>query len=95
MTKKRRKRHSPDQIVSLLKQAEGLLAQGGTVAQVVQRLGITEQSYYRWRNKYGGMERSEAARLKSLEEENRQLKRLVAEQALDLRMLKDIAEGNF
>lgn len=95
MSKKPRKRHNPEQIVAKLKQAEAWLAAGQSIAQVVQKLAVNEQTYYRWKNKYADFSVSEARRLRALEEENRQLKRLVAEQALDLRMLKDIAEGNF
>jgi len=93
--KKRRVRHSSEQIVRKLRIAERDLAQGATVAQVVQRLEISEQTFYRWRKKYGGMEVAEAVRLKSLEQENERLKRLLADQMLDNSMLKELLKGNF
>jgi transposase-like protein len=86
------KRFNPEQIVVKLRQAEKLQGEGKTIAQVVKILGITDQTLYRWRNKYGAMDEAEAARLKLLEAENTQLKRIVADQALDIRMLKDITE---
>jgi len=92
---RRRKRHSPQQIVDKLRDAEVLLSQGLTVAQVAQRLGVSEVTYHRWRNQYGGMKADEARRLKELETENAKLKKLVAEQALDISMLKEIAKGEF
>ena len=90
-----RKRHTPDQILAKLRDADVLLAQGCSIADVVRKLEISEQTYHRWRNQFGGMKGEEMKRLKELERENAQLKRLVAEQALDNRMLKDLAEGNF
>jgi transposase-like protein len=72
-----------------------MLASGSTVGQVVQHLGVTEQTYYRWRNDYGGMKASEAKRLKELEQENARLKKAVADLTLDNQMLKEVAEGNF
>jgi len=92
---RRRKRHSPQQIVDRLRDAEVLLGQGLTVAQVAQRLGISEVTFHRWRNQYGGMKADEARRLKELETENGRLKKLIAEQALDISMLKEIAKGEF
>lgn len=82
----KRKRHSEEQIIKILKEAEAGL---GT-ADIVRKYGISEQTFYRWKSKYGGMELSEAKRLKQLEEENRRLKRLVADQALDIQVLKDV-----
>lgn len=82
----KRKRHSEEQIIGILKEAEAGLA----IADLIRKYGISEQTYYRWKSKYGGMELSEAKRLKQLEEENRRLKRLVADQALDIQMLKDV-----
>ena len=93
--KRRRRRHSSEQIVRKLRTAERELAQGATVAQVVQRLEISEQTFYRWRKKYGGMEVAEAVRLKGLEQENERLKRLLADQMLDNAMLKELLKGNF
>jgi transposase-like protein len=92
---RKRKRHSPQQIVDRLRDAEVLLSQGLTVAQVAQRLGVSEVTFHRWRNQYGGMKADEARRLKELETENARLKKLVAEQALDISMLKEIAKGEF
>ena len=80
------KRFSEEQIIKVLKEA----ASGMAVAELCRRHGISEQSFYRWKAKYGGMEVSEAKRLRQLEEENSRLKRLVAEQALDIVMLKDV-----
>lgn len=82
----KRKRHTEEQIIKILKEAEA----GLSTADIVRKHGISEQTFYRWKSKYGGMEISEAKRLKELEEENRRLKRLVADQALDIQMLKDV-----
>mgnify|MGYP001795688942 FL=1 len=90
-----RKRHTPDQILAKLRDADVLLAQGASVADVIRKLEVSEQTYHRWRNQFGGMKGEEVKRLKDLERENAQLKRLVADLSLDNRMLKDIAEGNF
>ena len=90
-----RRRHTPEQIIAKLRQSEKMKAEGATVAMIVKRLGITEQTLNRWRNQYGAMSKDEAARLKLLEQENAQLKRIVADQALDIRMLKDLQSGKF
>lgn len=82
----KRSRFSEEQIIGVLKQAES----GRAVSDLVREFGITETTYYRWRRKFGGMEVSDARRLKELEEENRKLKRMVADQALDIVALKDI-----
>ena len=95
MTKKRRKRHTPEQIVKKLRDADAMLNAGQELAAVLQSLEVSEQTYYRWRNQYGGMKSEEAKRLKTLEDENRRLKQLVAEKELDIQMLKHIAEGNW
>ena len=95
MSRKRGKRHTPEQIVRKLREADKILAEGGTVAQVLQHLEVTEPTYYRWRNQYQGMSAQEAKRLKELESENARLKKLLAEAELDKAMLKEIAEGNF
>jgi putative transposase len=81
-----KKRHSIEQIIRVLKQVEG----GAGLAEVCREHNISEQTYYRWKRKYGGMEQSEARRLKDLEEENGRLKRLVADQALDIQILKEV-----
>lgn len=91
----KRKRHSPAQIVAKLRQADAVLAGGATIGQVCQQLEISEQTFHRWRNQYGGMKATEAKRLKELEIENARLKKLVGEQALDLAMLKELASGKF
>ena len=90
-----RRRHTPDQILAKLRDADVLLADGKPLAEIAKKLEVSEQTYHRWRNQYGGMKGPEVKRLKELERENAMLKRLVAEQALDNRVLKDLAEGNF
>ena len=95
MSTKRRKRHSPEQIVRKLRDADAMLNAGKDLAAVLQALEISESSYDRWRNQYGGMKAEEAVRLKKLEDENRRLKELVAEKELDIKALKFIAEGNW
>ncbi len=89
---KKRKRHRPEEIVAKLKQAESLLQAGHKVNQVVQELGISEATYSRWKNEFGGMNPAEAVRIKALEEENRRLRRLAADMALDIRLLKHVIE---
>ena len=88
------KRHSAEQIIAKLREADALLAGGGSVGQVCQKLEVSEPTFNRWRNQYGGMKSSEARRLKELEEENGRLKRLVANQALDILILKEAARPN-
>lgn len=95
MSKKRRKHHSAEQIVKKLRDAETMLVAGKTVAEVVQALAVSEQTYYRWKSKYGGMQVAEAKRLKELEVENARLKKLLAEAELDKAMLKELASGNW
>jgi len=95
MSTKRRKRHSPEQVVRKLRDADAMLSVGKDLAAVLQALEVSEQTYHRWRNQYGGMKAEEAVRLKKLEDENRRLKEVVAELTLDNRMLKFIAEGNW
>lgn len=92
---KRRRRHTPEQIIRKLRDADAMLNSGKDLAAVLQALEVSEQTYYRWKNQYGGMKAEEAKRLKSLEDENKQLKELVAELTLDNRMLKHISEGNW
>jgi transposase-like protein len=91
----KRKRHRPEQVIAKLREADAMLGAGSTIAQVVQQLGVSEQTFHRWRNQYGGMKASEAKLLKQLEQENTRLKKLVADLSLDNAMLKEIAEGNF
>lgn len=90
-----RRRHTPEQILAKLRDADVMLADGLAIAEIAKRLETSEQTYHRWRNQFGGMKGPEMKRLKELEKENAMLKRLVAEQALDNRVLKDLAEGNF
>ena len=85
----KRKRHTPQQVVRKLQEAQAALAAGRDLAAVCQMLGISEQTYYRWKKRYGGMKAEEAQRLAALEEENVQLKKLVAEQALDLLITRE------
>ena len=89
------KRHSPEQIVRKLRQAEAKLASGSSLPQVAKDLGISEATFHRWRNRYGGMSSSEAKRLKELEKENARLKKLLAEKELDIDLLKEVNRGNF
>jgi putative transposase len=95
MTTRRRKRHSPEQIVRKLRDADAMLNAGKDLAAVLQALEVSEATYGRWRAQYGGMKAEEAVRLKRLEEENKKLKEVVAELTLDNRMLKYLAEGNW
>ena len=90
-----RKRHTPEQIIAKLREAEVALAKGQSTSQVCRQLEVTEHTYYRWRKEYGGLRVDQARRLKELEKENGQLKKLVGEQALDLTILKEVAKGNF
>mgnify|MGYP003970420549 FL=1 len=87
----KRKLYSEEQIIAILKEAEA----GPTVADVIRKHGIADGTYYRWKAKYGGMDVSDAKRLKQMEEENRRLKRIVADQALDIQMLKDVNSKNW
>ena len=95
MSTKRRKRHTPEQIVKKLRDADAMLNTGRDLAAVLQTLEVSEQTYYRWRNQYGGMKSEEAKRLKELESENARLKKLLAEAELDKAILKEVAEGNW
>ena len=91
----RRKRHTPDQVVAKLKDADALLNVGQSLAQVLQKLEITGSTYHRWRTQYGGMKAEEAKRLRELEKENARLKKLVADAELDKAMLKEVLEGKW
>ena len=90
-----KKSHSPEQIINRLREAELLLNQGANVGEASRKIGVTEQTYYRWRKEYGGMRIEQAKRLKSLERENARLKKLVADISLDNAILKEVSEGNF
>jgi len=89
------KRYTAEQIVNKLREAEVELAKGQTIPVVAKKLGITDQTYYRWRREYGGLKVDQARRLKELEQENGRLKRLVADQALDNAILREAARPNF
>jgi putative transposase len=91
----KRGRHTPEQIIRKLREAERLLGEGKKVPEAAKELGISEQTYHRWRNQYGGMKANDAKRLKELERENAQLKRIVADQVLEVRALKEISRGNW
>jgi len=90
-----RRRFSVEQIINHLREVEVLLAQGKTVGEICRRIGVSEQSYYRWRREYGGLKVDQARRLKDLEQENARLKRAVADLTLDKLILKEAAEGNW
>ena len=90
-----RKRYKPEQIISMLREADVQLSEGQRVGQVCRGLGIAEQTYYRWRREFGGMKVSQARRLKELQRENSRLKRAVAELTLDKLILKEALEGNY
>lgn len=92
---KKRKRHTPQQIVEKLRDAEVLLGQGQTIAEVSARFGVSEVTFHRWRNQFGGMKSDAMKRLKELEAENGRLKRAVADLTLDNQMLKEVAKGEF
>ena len=94
MTKSGGKRHSPEQIIRKLREADMMLSAGKTIGQLVQALEISEQTFHRWRNQYGGMKAEEAKRLKQLEQENSRLKRLVADLTLDKDLLQEALKGN-
>ena len=84
-----RKRHSPEQIIAKLRESDAMLASGASIGQVCQKLEVSEQTYHRWRNQYGGMKATEAKRLKELETQNTRLKKLLAESELDKQILKE------
>ncbi len=90
-----KKSHSPEQIINKLREAEILLNQGANVGEASRKIGVTEQTYYRWRKEYGGLRIEQAKKLKTLEKENARLKKLVADISLDNAILKEVAEGNF
>lgn len=90
-----RKVHSSEQIIRLLRQGEVLLGQGKSIGQMCRELSISDATYYKWRKEYGGMQVSQAKRLKDLEVENARLKRAVADLTLNNQILKDVASGNF
>ena len=89
-----RRTYTPEQIINKLREAEVLLSQGATIGEASRKIGVTEQTYYRWRKEYGGMRLEQAKRLKELEKENSRLKKLVADISLDNAILKEAARGN-
>jgi transposase-like protein len=89
-----KKRHTPEQIVRKLRQADAELAEGASVPEVAKQLGIRKATFHRWRNQYGGMKADAMKRLKELEQENARLKRIVADQAVDMQILKGVSQGN-
>jgi len=89
------KRHTPEQVINKLREAEVAMAQGSTVGEASRQIGVTEQTYYRWRNEYGGLRIDQVKRLKQLESENTRLKRAIADLTLDNQILKEVSEGNF
>jgi transposase-like protein len=91
----KRTRHSPEQVIGKLRDADRMLAEQKGIAEVAKELGVSENTYHRWRNQYGGIKADDVKRLKELERENQRLKRIVANQALDIDGLKEIARGNF
>ncbi len=91
----KRKKHTPDQIIRKLREAEALLSEGKGLGEVCQRLAVSEATFHRWRNQYGGMKGAEAKRLKELETENGRLKKLVADLALDKQILEEALKGKW
>jgi putative transposase len=91
----RRRRHTPEQIIRKLREAERLLGEGRGIPEVAKALEVSEQTFHRWRAQYGGMKADDAKRLKELERENSRLKRIVADQVLENEALKEIARGNW
>ena len=90
-----RKRYSAEQIIGYLREAEVLLAKGNTIPQICKKIGIAEQTYYRWRKEYGSLSVDQARRLKEVEKENSRLRKLVADLSLDKAILKEVAEGKY
>ena len=90
-----RKRHTPEQVINKLREAEVAISSGGTVAEACRQIGVTDQTFYRWRNTYGGLRIDQVKRLKKLETDNGRLKRAVADLTLDNQILREAAEGNF
>ena len=91
----KRTRHTPEQVIRKLRDADRMLAEQKSIAEIAKELGVSENTYHRWRNQFGGMKADDVKRLRELERENQRLKRIVANQALDIDGLKEIARGNF
>lgn len=90
-----KKHHTPEQIITKLRTVERLTAEGSTIKEAVKQIAVSEQTYYRWRREYGGMQKNQLKQLKALQRENARLKKLLAEKELDIDILKEVAEGNF
>jgi transposase-like protein len=91
----KRRRHTPEQIVRKLREVDRLVGEGQTIAEAAKQIEISEQTYHRWRNQYGGMTADDARRLRELERENARLKRLVADKELEIDALREVAKGNW
>jgi putative transposase len=91
----KRRRHTPEQVIRKLREADRMLGEGKTIAEVARALEVSENTYHRWRNQYGGMKADDVKRLKELERENQRLKSIVADQALQVQVFKGIAKGNW
>ncbi len=91
----KRRRHTPEQVIRKLREAERMLGEGKGIPEVAKALGVSEQTFHRWRNQYGGMKAQDVKRLKELERENQRLKAIVADQALENRALREISSGNW
>ncbi len=91
----KRRRHTPEQVIRKLREADRLLAEGKTTVEVARHLEISENTYHRWRNQFGGITADDVKRLKELERENQRLKRIVADQALECQALEEVAKGNW
>jgi transposase-like protein len=91
----KRTRHTPEQVIRKLREADQMLAEQRSIAEIAKEFGVSENTYHRWRNQYGGMKADDVERLKELERENQRLKRIVANEALDIDGLNEIARGNF
>jgi len=89
------RRHQPEEVIGKLREAEILLSQGGSVADASRRIGVTQQTYYRWRKEFGGLKMDQARRMKELERENARLRQAVSELAIDKQILREAARGNF
>ena len=92
---KGQRKHTPEQVIRKLREADRLLAEGKSTEEVAKELGVSETTFHRWRNQYGGMKAEDAKELRHLRDENRRLKHLVADLTLDVQMLKEVARGNF
>lgn len=90
-----RRRHTPEQIIRKLREAEKLQADGATIAEIAKQLGVSENTFHRWRNQYGGLKADDAKRLRELERENARLKKIVADQALDIDAPREVSKGNW